>query len=367
MRWCLLATAALCVMNPSAVVSAQDNQDADTFFSQAETEALSAKCTNLEFVTYPLYKSDADGNGVLNQEEFVTFANDLSGGWLEELGMANSFLAMPLVLQEANVVLACLCELYTDEPWGQPGCCDNPTSTTGIRTNGAAPGETPDEVELEYLTYVCGTMQESLGRLGAQLVAPPSSSPSGHPSVSPSAKPSVQPVTASPTISPSLHPTTGSPTGSPVSSPITISPTTLFPSDSIPIVPSPSSEPSTTSVPSVSSAFAGDFPFDINFVHSLDGQVKADAVMEGKDNSVKKYMEGLLMDLANTVIKEMNNETTSTVKEATNATVVNVEDIRKLFVCFVIFNGFDHIINPTFVACLQNIFFSCRVPSRNAG
>eukprot|EP00985_Skeletonema_marinoi_P016549 scaffold8922_cov219-Skeletonema_marinoi.AAC.28 len=170
LRWCLLATAALYATTKPMTVSAEE---ADIFFTREETEAISAQCENLDYVTGPLYASDADGNGVLSQDEFVVFTDLVSGGWLSDMGVADSFQDMPLVLQEANVVLTCLCELYSTEPWGQPGCCDN-TATSGIRTNGSGPDEKPDTVQLEYLTYVCGTMSETLGRLNAKLVAPPS-------------------------------------------------------------------------------------------------------------------------------------------------------------------------------------------------
>ena len=380
LRWCLLATAAIYAMKP-ITVSAQDNVDTEA--KREETEAISAQCANLEYVTGPLYASDADGNGVLSQEEFVDFTDRVSGFWLSEMGLAGSFQEMPLVLQEANVVLSCLCELYSDEPWGQLGCCDN-TSTSGIRTNGSGPDERPDPVELEYLTYVCGTMSETLARVNAKLVAPPSSAPSDHPSASPSMKPTMQPslqpslrpVTASPTVSPSQSPTTGSPTGSPFTLTPTTSPTSSWsidpnsptkgptaapssaPSESLEpsatpslstvpsAAPSSSSGPSASSAPSVSSAptsFSGDFPIDVNFVQFLDVGVTATEIMEGKNNQVKTFMEDALLKLANQIIEELNNGTRRElmlrkrellVKEATNATVTDVKDARKCWNLF---------------------------------
>jgi hypothetical protein len=397
LRWCLLATAALCVMKPTTVSAEVEvtDLDADTFFTREDTEAISAQCENLDYVTGPLFASDADGNGVLNQAEFVVFTDLVSGGWLSDMGLAGSFQKMPLVLQEANVVLTCLCEMYSTEPWGQPGCCDN-TATSGIRTDGSGPDEKPDAIQLEYLTYVCGTMSETLGRVNAKLVAPPSSAPSDHPSASPTLKPTMQPtmqpslrpVTASPTVSPSQSPTTSSPTGSPSTlaptssptlSPVTTSPTfspielgsptrsptatpSVSPSDFPSTVPSltptlstaptaspsshPSSEPSLSSVPSISSApspFSGDFPVSVNFVQYLKGGVTAEAIMEGKTNQVKVMMEEALLKLANLVIEEMNNGTRRElmlrrrellVEEATNATVIDVEDIGTCWYLF---------------------------------
>ena len=367
LRWCLLTTAALYATKPTAVSA----EDVDVFFARDETEAISAQCENLDYVTGPLYASDADGNGVLSQDEFVVFTNTVSGGWLEDMGLATRFTDMPLVLQEANVVLQCLCELYSTEDWGKPGCCDN-TATSGIRTAGSGPDEKPDDVELEYLTYVCGTMSETLGRLNAQLVAPPSSSPSAHPSASPSMSPTMKPtlqptlapVTASPTVSPSQSPTTSSPTGkpslTPTLSPVTESPTmspiepgsptkspeatpsttpSVAPTTSAPITSAPTASPIATpsSVPSVTS-FSGDFTLSVNFAQYLDGQITADAISKGETNQVKETMEEALLVLANLVIQELNNGARRElmlrrrellVKEATDATVTGVQDIRK--------------------------------------
>ncbi len=124
LRWCLLTTATL-YATKSPLASATDVVPDFSNQSREETEAITAQCDNLEYVTAPLYASDADGNGVLSQQEFVVFTDLVSGGWLSENNMAGNFQDMPLVLQEANVVLTCLCALYSTEPWGQPGCCDN--------------------------------------------------------------------------------------------------------------------------------------------------------------------------------------------------------------------------------------------------
>eukprot|EP00986_Skeletonema_menzelii_P007419 scaffold2918_cov142-Skeletonema_menzelii.AAC.2 len=376
LRWCLLTTAALYATKPTAVSA----EEADIFFTREETEAISAQCENLDYVTGPLYASDADGNGVLSQDEFVVFTDIVSGGWLSDMGVAGSFQDMPLVLQEANVVLTCLCELYSTQPWGQPGCCDN-TATSGIRTHGTGPDEKPDDVQLEYLTYVCGTMSETLGRLSARLVAPPSSSPSAHPSASPSLKPTMKPtlqptlspITASPTISPSQSPTTSSPTGtpttaSPTGKPTTLSPTSMPTSSPVttsptmsPIDPdsptkSPAATPSTnpsvaptsaaptaspiataSSEPSVS-LFSGAFPLLVNFVQYLDGKITAEAISKAETNQVKEKMEDALLTLANLVIEELKNPQKRRelmlrrrellVQEATDAIVTDVQDIQ---------------------------------------
>lgn len=360
LRWRLAAaTAALCAMMKPTAVSAEETQ----FFTRAENMAVSEQCNNLQWVTYPLHASDVDGNGVLSQSEFVKFTDMVSGGWLSEMGKADNFLDMPLVLQEAQVVLACLCELYPDQPWGQPGCCDN-TTDSGIRVDGAGPDDTPDEVQTQYLTYVCGTMSETLDRLGAQVVAQPSSSPSGLPSASPSMKPTAQPVTASPTVSPTGSPIVpGSPTKTPTVSPSSIpseSPSnapsaTPTLSTSPTSKPSLSSEPTTSSAPSVSSAptvFSGEFDLSLNFIQRNLKNVEASAIMEANDNQFKRVMEESLKNLANEVIVQLklnvaeegkrrelmrnNFRRKLLVREASNATVTDVQNVGKFSPSFVV-------------------------------
>ena len=59
--------------------------------------------------------------------------------------------------------------------------------------------------------------------------------------------------------------------------------------------------------------------------------------MEGETNQVKTMMEDALLKLANAVIEELNNESVFNrksrrellVKEATNATVTDVQDVGK--------------------------------------
>ena len=78
--WCLLATAVLYAVKP-ATVSAQEGDlkdfDADNFFTREDMEAISAQCENLDYVTKPLFVSDADGNGLLSQNEFAVFTVNL--------------------------------------------------------------------------------------------------------------------------------------------------------------------------------------------------------------------------------------------------------------------------------------------------
>lgn len=149
-------------------------------------------CPDLNYILAPLHNADADGNGVLNQEEFVVFADVVSGGYLTETNRAGSFSEIPLALQNAYLVLSCSCEFFQSEPWGGKGCCtvsgNGLNDLNGIRTNGTAPGETLTTNERRYLTNVCGTMTETLDSIGAGLVSPP---PTGRPTIPPTTMVSV--------------------------------------------------------------------------------------------------------------------------------------------------------------------------------
>eukprot|EP00571_Detonula_confervacea_P009844 CAMPEP_0172299208 /NCGR_PEP_ID=MMETSP1058-20130122/1563_1 /TAXON_ID=83371 /ORGANISM="Detonula confervacea, Strain CCMP 353" /LENGTH=1352 /DNA_ID=CAMNT_0013008569 /DNA_START=322 /DNA_END=4380 /DNA_ORIENTATION=+ len=226
-------------------------------------------CPDLSYITGPLNDADVDNNGYLSQEEYVQFTNAISGGYAVQEG--DGFKDMDLVLIETYWVLSCLCELFPDAEaegnWG-PGCCiDNNEENTGIRTDGTDPTEVPSEEELQYLTYVCGTMSVSLERLGGSIVAPPTGSPTveptgkvtarptGRPTLEPSEKPTEQP-TAKPTMPPSRiptpKPTTQSPTSKPSkkpSQPPSPAPTTKRPTPS-PVVPGdPTQSPVESSSP----------------------------------------------------------------------------------------------------------------------
>jgi len=179
---------------------------------------LSTRCEDLDYVTGPMDDADADGNGFLSKEEYVTFTDAISGGYLSDSGYDEGFTDMPLSLQETYLVLSCLCELYPNQPWGGKGCCENGDSLvdmTGIRTSGTGEGERPTKQERQYLTYVCGTMGESLEKVGAELVAPPTMTPTEEPTTImptdlPTSKPSNRPtprLTPEPTPHPSKRPT----------------------------------------------------------------------------------------------------------------------------------------------------------------
>lgn len=140
-----------------------------------------ASCPDLQYITGPMHESDADGNGYLNQEEYASFAQAISGGTLPDAWFT-SFRKMPIQLKETYLVLSCLCELYPDAPgWGGRGCCtaseESESDKIGIRVEGTAPGDEMDEVTEAYLTYVCGTMATTLDGVGGSLVAPPTGGP----------------------------------------------------------------------------------------------------------------------------------------------------------------------------------------------
>ena len=113
---------------------------------------------------------------------------------------------MPLSLQESYLLLSCLCEFFPEEDWGGKGCCTTGFNSiplfddTGIRTEGSGPGEEMDEVQEDYLTYVCGPMEGSLEKVGGEVV-PTTASPVVE--GVPTKKPSVRPVTVRPTREPS--------------------------------------------------------------------------------------------------------------------------------------------------------------------
>ncbi|KAL7536536.1 hypothetical protein ACHAXR_010492 [Thalassiosira sp. AJA248-18] len=175
--------------------------------------AVYSTCPDLSYITGPMYESDVDGNGFLNKEEYVTFTNSISGGYLEEMGWDGRFTNMPLTLQESYLVVSCICELFPSIDGGGEGCCTTGgvIDNTGIRTDGSAPEETPTEAQEDYLTYVCGTMNNSLKKVGSPgVVAPPTGKPTDRPTQKPTPSPTVKPTpepTKKPTVPPTLNPT----------------------------------------------------------------------------------------------------------------------------------------------------------------
>jgi hypothetical protein len=144
----------------------------------------------------------------------------------------SSFNALPFVLQVNFVYLNCLCAFDLNGD----GCCAG-VNIGGINTAGTGPGETPTEIEKEYLNVVCSDTQASIdfaieeglptkrptSSTLAPVTAPPTTKkPSMEPTtvVSPSKKPTevpASPSTSSPVVAPT--PTTIAPVISPTSAP----------------------------------------------------------------------------------------------------------------------------------------------------
>lgn len=171
-------------------------------------------------VCYPaLVNADANGNGVVDAEEYVTFVQDLGpSGFLDGI---TSFQDLPLVLQSNFNFLACLCQ--TDP--NNNACCvgDN----AGISVAGAGASETPTAEEESYLFLVCSLTSSAVDRV-LQSVAP-TGVPTESPTVAPTAPPSIPPTarpSAAPTETPTGKPTkplspapTSAPTAKPTKSP----------------------------------------------------------------------------------------------------------------------------------------------------
>mmetsp|Transcript_29089 Transcript_29089/g.49609 ORF Transcript_29089/g.49609 Transcript_29089/m.49609 type:complete len:969 (+) Transcript_29089:313-3219(+) len=185
----------------------------------------------------PLNNSDTNNDGVVSIDEYPLFIREMSNGVID----VSSFSNLPFVLQVNFVYLNCLCafDLGADE------CCAS-VNSGGISTAGTGPGETPTEMEAEYLTVVCSDTQasvdfaieEGVPTRSPSTVAPvtgsPTDLPTGKPTVSPSKQPTVRP-SASPVVFPttaapvSSAPVTSAPVISPTSSPVII-PATKAPS-----------------------------------------------------------------------------------------------------------------------------------------
>ncbi|KAL7520730.1 hypothetical protein ACHAWX_005440 [Stephanocyclus meneghinianus] len=229
---CLLATIQCITAAMAAAITRELTSESNVIsadileFHLRSDLKIKQTCPDLNYILAPLHNADADGNGVLNQEEFVVFADVVSGGYLTETNRAGSFSEIPLALQNAYLVLSCSCEFFQSEPWGGKGCCtvsgNGLNDLNGIRTNGTAPGETLTTNERRYLTNVCGTMTETLDSIGAGLVSPP---PTGRPTIPPT---TMSPTSRKPTSQPSKAPTeqpTQKPTGKPTMMPVTPKPT----------------------------------------------------------------------------------------------------------------------------------------------
>jgi len=193
----------------------------------------------------PLFRSDTDGNGRVEEEEYVTFINEVSDGYFEYVEGDPSLL--PLELTQTFNYLACLCRQYG----GGSDCCTQ--DNAHISTAGTGKNETPTEDQTSYLYVVC---LETFFAIDEVATAPPSDQPTqgpttGEPSYMPTFPPT-NPPTLSPTPNPTRSPTF-SPTRNPTNIPTTSKPTP-FPTDSPTMAPiigtrSPTLSPKPTSNP----------------------------------------------------------------------------------------------------------------------
>lgn len=230
--------------------------------------------------------ADADNDGRLTQEEYVTFAR-LQGppGIVDNV---QSFATLPPEYRAVFNVLACLC---SDPVFGgteAEGCC---LIEEQIRVP-SQPDDVQSDEDLRMLFAICAltdsAAQEVLKRLApttnptlAPTVSPtvpaPTLGPTSPPTIAATSAPTNMPVqgttspvldptdfpTLSPVIDPTLPPTevptslptfqpTGTPTGAPTTAPTTATaaPTTLAPTGSPTVTPAPSVEP-TTAVPTI--------------------------------------------------------------------------------------------------------------------
>ncbi|KAL3827045.1 hypothetical protein ACHAXA_007552 [Cyclostephanos tholiformis] len=262
----------------------------------------SGSCPDRDYVDGVIYASDGDFNGVIDQIEYLYFADTLSDGYLSTMGWSSSFNDLPLSLRETYLVLSCLCEIY---PGSSPedvrgGCCTAGDADVGIRTDGTGPmtGDGDAVVDM-YLGY-----------------------PTAAPSISPSFPPPVVPPTP-PTLSPSVVSETGttasptaigtnsdvdgggSYTNSPTSSSIVTTPPSVTPS------PTSSTEPTTT-LPPIDDVEV-DVPVQFNFVASvMDDNITAMDVIDGENNQIKKMLEEELLELCEVVIGEAKFGTIAT-------------------------------------------------------
>jgi len=189
-----------------------------------------------------LYQSDANGDAILQHEEYTNFIADLSEGQFE----VKNFVSMPFIFKIDFVYLSCQCKYHTiwernSGGGGGDACCLGPdagiyimgagdgsqevvvpeagSTEAGVSISGADPGyvRTP-EIEA-FLKMVCRVAQETIdnereamGLSTTATVSPKASSPELTRSPAP-------PVTYSPTQQPTTKPILDSPTKQPATNP----------------------------------------------------------------------------------------------------------------------------------------------------
>jgi len=193
-----------------------------------------------------LHESDENGDGTLQNYEYVNFIAELSEGDFD----VEEYRDLPFALKVNFVYLSCLCQFFPGATGS--GCCEGPEG--GIDVTAADPNVVVniDGEDENYLRTVCSETQGAIdfARREEGIPPPPTGSPTARPtpeiSEGPTSAPTAAP-TQSPTPSPSDEPTP-SPSDDPTRSP-SAEPT---PSPSDEPTRSPSAEPTVnpTSSPS---------------------------------------------------------------------------------------------------------------------
>jgi hypothetical protein len=200
-------------------------------YQQQDEDGFSIRATDAATCYTNLFTSDSDGDGRVDNEEYVTFVKlqDTSG----LLQSFSSFVELPIMLQSNFFTLSCFCR---SQAGSASDCCvgDN----AHISTNGTNPLDTPTEEQEQYLNLVCGLTDRAIDMTVAELSTP---SPTIFPTIQPSVRPPVitsrptdVPTTAVTTSPPTVAPTiitTGAPTSTPTANPnptVSPSPTVTY-------------------------------------------------------------------------------------------------------------------------------------------
>jgi hypothetical protein len=138
-----------------------------------------------------LYNSDANGDGIVKHDEYMSFIGQLSEGEIE----VTNYIDLPFVIKINFVYLSCLC-MYSPENqmMGGSECCEG--TDAGIYVSGAGPNDTPTVTEDQYLTTVCSETQGAIDFETDKSSSSPTdtvtTSPTSVPYRSPSTKPTMR-------------------------------------------------------------------------------------------------------------------------------------------------------------------------------
>jgi hypothetical protein len=102
-----------------------------------------------------LYNSDANEDGIVKHDEYLSFVGQLSGGEIE----VTNYIDLPFVIKINFLYLSCLC-MYSPENQIGGECCQGVEA--GLDVSGAGPGETPTAAEDDLLTAICRETQGAI-------------------------------------------------------------------------------------------------------------------------------------------------------------------------------------------------------------